>query len=341
MLVLLRRLYRQIIQIPLGVSQMRSHSQLHYRYLIVLAIATLIAILILPTASFAQEPTPTPAGDVIEITGTVSQITGTTLVVAGLTVDASNISLDAAITVGTTVTVTGQVSNNVIIAQSIVLVDLSTPTATLPATPDATPQITPTPTNDPDTIIVIEGPVINIVNNIITIFDFDVEVAPQHPILTIIDIGDNLHVEGTYGTGGVIVATFVSNITNTTIVNNTAPTAAVRLDGPIEAINGTTLVVNGIPAQLAPNDPILQTARVGDFVSLQGNFENNGTTIILVVVNITIINNVVINENPYCWYHQDGMGMGHWHCDGMGMGMGMGMEADPGMGMGMGMGMGQ
>ena len=90
-------------------------------------------------------------------------------------------------------------------------------------------------------------------------------------------------------------------------------------------------MVNSVPARLAPNDPLLGKIKIGDFVRLQGNFQGSGTTIVIVIVNITIINNVVINGSPTCWFHDDGMGMGmgHWHCDGMGMG-------DPGMGMGWG-----
>ncbi|HEX2908012.1 MAG TPA: hypothetical protein VHO69_14175, partial [Phototrophicaceae bacterium] len=136
-----------------------------------------------------------------------------------------------------------------------------------------------------------------------------------------------------FNNSGVIVATVVSNLAT---VTNVATGATVGLDGPIQAINGNVVTVNGIPVQFAPDDPRLATLQVGNFLNVQGNFVNNGTVIVLVVVNVTVINNVVINNNPYCWYHDGGMGMAHWHCDGMGMGDAMGM----GMGMGDAMGMG-
>jgi hypothetical protein len=107
----------------------------------------------------------------------------------------------------------------------------------------------------------------------------------------------------------------------------------VGLEGPVESINGNIIVVNGISVELDANDPLLQTVQVNNFVSVQGNFQNRGNIYVLVVVNVTIINDVTINDNN-CWSHEGmgmGMGMGHWHCDGMGMGMG-------GRGMGMGMG---
>jgi hypothetical protein len=251
-------------------------------------------------------------------------------VVAGLTVDVSG--MDINVTVGTTVTITGLIQpNNVVIAQTVIVVIIAMPTAqvtaaptsevtpeaTSEATPEATPIATATPTGD--TIIVVEGPIINIVNNIITVFDFDIEVEPQHPILTLIEIGDFIHVEGSFVNTDVIVATVVSNIANATIVSGGG---TVGLEGPVESINGNIIVVNGIAAQLAPDDPLLQTIQVGNFVSLHGDFQGSGSTIILVVINIIIINNVIVEGNPYCWWHEPGMGMGegHWHCDGMGMG---------------------
>jgi spermidine synthase len=56
---------------------------------------------------------------------------------------------------------------------------------------------------------------------------------------------------------------------------------------------------------------------------------------VIVVVNVTVINNVIIDGNPICWPHNNGIGLGHWHYDDMGMGepaMGMGHD---GMDMGM------
>ncbi len=308
-------------------------------YSLVVLILFSVCLLAFPAIISAQETaTPAPAGTPIEISGVVSQIGAGTITVAGLTVDVSAATLDTPITVGTTVTVTGFfLPGNVIAAQMVVIVNpaaTATPTSegTAEVTPELTPEATPsaTPTPNPDLIVVIEGPVINIVNNIITIYNFNIQVEPTNPILTVIDIGDMARVEGVFNSSGVIVASVVSNIAGST---NVVAGATVGLDGPIEAINGNIVIVNGIPVQFAPNDPRLVTLRIGDFLNVQGNFQGSGTTIVLVVVNVTVINNVVINGNPFCWYHHDGMGMGHWHCDGMGMGMG-----DDGMGMGMGMG---
>jgi hypothetical protein len=214
--------------------------------------------------------------------------------------------------------------------------------SSVPTEAVATQAVMPSaPTETPERVVNIEGPVTSIVNNIVTIYGFNIEVAPQHPILQVIDVGDIVRVQGVLDSDGTLTANVVSNIPDATSINGS--TATVGLDGPVEAINGNTIVVNSIPVQLAPNDPLLQTIQVGNFVSVQGNFQTIDTTIVLAVVNIAIVNNTIIQSD--CWYHVDAMGMGHWHCDGMGMGMGepdgMGMGEPDGMGMGddaMGMG---
>lgn len=319
---------------------MKNH-QTRSHYLVLMTVFLFVALLAIPSILTAQT-TATPEGTPIEISGVVSQIGSGTITVAGLTVDVNSITLDANIIIGTTVTVTGHLSfTNVVIAQGISIVNTTvtpTPEGTVEATPELTPEATVSVTQTPnaDVVIIIEGPIINIVTNIITIYDFNIEVEPTNPMLNIIEIGDVIHIEGAFGNNGVIVATVVSNITNITTVTTGA---TVGLEGPIESINGNIVIVNGIPVQFAPNDPILATLQVGNFLNVQGNFEGSGNTIVLVVINIVIINNVVVDGNPLCWFHVGGMGMGmgHWHCDGMGMGMGgMGMGDDDGMGMGMG-----
>jgi hypothetical protein len=181
------------------------------------------------------------------------------------------------------------------------------------------------PTATPFTLVVVEGPITNIVDNLITVYDFTIEVEPEHPVLNLINTGDIVRIEGTIDNSGVVLATVLSNIPSETIVS-TGTTATVSLDGPIEAITDNVVTVNEIQVQIDPADPILQTLQVGNFVSVQGNFEGSGANIILVVINVTVINNVIIAGVPFCWFHEGmGMGMGHWHCDGMGMGMGMGM----------------
>lgn len=215
----------------------------------------------------------------------------------------------------------------------------------VPSEVPSTETSVPIPSTPPEKIVVVEGPITTVVNNVITIHDFNIEVEAQHPILNLIDVGDVVRIEGTIGSDNQIVASMVSNITSASMVNNTVA-ATVNLDGLVEAIDGALITVNGIQAQLDADNPVLRTLQVGDFVSVQGDFQANGATVVLLVARITLIDNATLPENN-CWYHDTGMGMGHWHCDGMGMGIGMGMgmeamgmEAPPGMGIEPGMGMG-
>ncbi|HLU11970.1 MAG TPA: DUF5666 domain-containing protein, partial [Oceanobacillus sp.] len=190
-----------------------------------------------------------------------------------------------------------------------------TPTTVVPSA--TMTEIPPTATATPFTLVVVEGPISSIVDNVITVYDFSIEVTPEHPILNLLNTGDIIRVEGTTASDGVVLATNVGNIPSETIVS-TGTTATVSLDGPVEAIDGNQITVNGIQVVVDPADPILQTLQVGNFITVEGNFENTGSNIVLVVVNITVINNVIVESDPQCWFHDDAMGMGHWHCDGMG-----------------------
>lgn len=97
-----------------------------------------------------------------------------------------------------------------------------TPTVTLTPTPspegtaEATPEATPDDDDDLPITIIIEGPVQEININIITIYDIDIEVGEDDPILGIIQIGDILRVEGsTQEFSGTIIIIAV----NITIIN--------------------------------------------------------------------------------------------------------------------------
>ncbi len=85
------------------------------------------------------------------------------------------------------------------------------PTATLTAeaTTEPTPEITPETTLEPtlDSIIIIEGPIDEIRDNVIVIFGIEIIINPTDPILGVIQIDDVLHVEGIPGDStNVIIA---------------------------------------------------------------------------------------------------------------------------------------
>jgi hypothetical protein len=79
-------------------------------------------------------------------------------------------------------------------------------------------------TNDP-VIIVIEGPVQAININIITIFDIEIEIDPNDPILTQIQIGDVIRIEGLPSSSGdsiiiVAVTIIIINIDQDIVIDD-------------------------------------------------------------------------------------------------------------------------
>jgi hypothetical protein len=160
-------------------------------------------------------------------------------------------------------------------------------------------------------IIVIEGPVQEINVNIITIFDIDIIVDPGNPILTLIQVGDVIHVEGNFDNGQFVAVT-VGNI-----IGDNPTGGSVTIEGPVQAINVNIITINNITVQLDPGDPILANLRIGDLLYVEGDFQNNGGVFILVVVNVVIINDVDFYLNCRV------SAMGMVTC-GMGMGSAMG-----------------
>lgn len=220
----------------------------------------------------------------------------------------------------------------------ITTVPSATPT-TIPTEtpgPTSTPPPTETPLADHEpqlpSVVVVEGVVEQLDGNIITIFGFDIEIPPDHPILNVVDVGDMLRIEGAFTTEDTLVARVIDNLLDADIAD-----ATVGVAGPVEAIEDNIVTINSIDLAFAPDNPILETLKIGDFLSVAGNFELQDTGYLLVVVYVEIITETGLGIPPNCFYEETGMGigmaMGRWRCHGMGA---MGME---GMGMGaMGMG---
>ncbi|MBN8592290.1 MAG: hypothetical protein J0M33_11035 [Anaerolineae bacterium] len=96
------------------------------------------------------------------------------------------------------------------------LVVTGTTTAQASPTAQGTVTVTSTPAGD---VIIIEGPVTNININIITIYNFTIVVAPDDPILTTINIGDIIRVEGALDDDDGQIVIIAITIINITIIN--------------------------------------------------------------------------------------------------------------------------
>lgn len=91
--------------------------------------------------------------------------------------------------------------------------------------------------DDTDVTIIIEGPVTSINTNIVTIFDMDIEIAPNDPSLTWLQVGDTVRVEGgVRGTGNTIVIVAVNVVVVDVDIVIVQPNAPPR--GPIYVPEG-------------------------------------------------------------------------------------------------------
>ena len=161
-------------------------------------------------------------------------------------------------------------------------------------------------------IININGPVETVNLNIVTVYGFDIQFSPDDAILAEINIGDIIAVSGNI-IGGVNIVIVPVNVI--IVVNIPGPEATpevtpdpeatpeatpeveteddlpvtIVIEGPVEAINVNIITVYGFDIEVEPDDPILTRIQIGDNVHVEGDTRFDGNTIIIVVVNITII----------------------------------------------------
>ncbi len=141
--------------------------------------------------------------------------------------------------------------------------------------------------------IVIEGPVQSINVNVIVIADINITLDISDPILTTIQVGDVVQVEGDVDvTAEVLVVTAISiEITNTNII-----TPVITLTGPVQAINVNIVTVFNIDIQFNPNDLILAEINVGDVISVGGNIISAGGVVVIIPVQVVIVINIDVPE---------------------------------------------
>lgn len=199
--------------------------------LLVLLLMAMLMVACTPSEDSGQETDLTPPAEsdsdgddddgdddeaTIEFTGVISAVNGTVIVVNGINVETASATLTGLLETGSTVQVSGILQPDAkVVAVVIIVIDIeTTPEATAPAegTAEATqPAPETTPIVDDDTIIIIiEGPVEAINVNIITIYGIQIELDPNDPNLTVIQIGDVIRVEGAYSGGDGITIVIVA-----------------------------------------------------------------------------------------------------------------------------------
>ena len=73
----------------------------------------------------------------------------------------------------------------------------------------------------------------------------------------------------------------------------------IVIEGPVQAINITSIVIFDIEIQVDPADEILTQIRIGDTIRVEGQSTIENNVIIIVAINITIVETtVIIINNP-------------------------------------------
>jgi Domain of unknown function (DUF5666) len=175
-------------------------------------LAVLIVLATVPQASYAHvgaggDSSRKADSDTIVIKGVVKSISGNIWVVGDTPIEVNaSTSITGYPTIGSTVTIiVKRGDGDQLIAITIVLIitegtpaATGTPTATSTATATATSSATPEGTEFPWTIIIIEGPVTEIIINIDTIIVYGMHIRLQHgdPILKKLKVGDWVRLKG-------------------------------------------------------------------------------------------------------------------------------------------------
>jgi hypothetical protein len=100
------------------------------------------------------------------------------------------------------------------------------PGSTVQATSGATAGSTATPeATEPAVILVLEGPVQKVSSDGITVFDMEIRLDPDDPILKLIQVGKMVHVEGYPETSNGVIVVIVINI----VIQNDNPAVSPGL----------------------------------------------------------------------------------------------------------------
>ncbi len=182
-------------------------------------------------------------------------------------------------------------------------------------------QVVVTGSNIVTPLIAITGPVQTINVNIVTIYNINIQFNPDDQMLAQLKVGDLISVAGNLVNSGGSILIIPVQVVIVIDVDTTNPEATpeatpepeatpdpnpdtsnvpvtVVVEGPVEAINVNVITVFDIDIEVEPTAPILTTLHVGDHIRVEGNPRPKGNTIIIVAVNITIVNVIIVDNNP-------------------------------------------
>lgn len=75
-------------------------------------------------------------------------------------------------------------------------------------------------------------------------------------------------------------------------------TTIIIIEGPVTAIEGNIIIVNGYRIIIDPSHPLFARIKIGAIIRIEGGAIQQGGVVVIVVVNVIIVNIVVINVPP-------------------------------------------
>lgn len=284
----------------------------HKRIFISVFLSLMVIISLVFTSVYAQDANNTDDAQAtsIEFEGQITAINTNSIIVSGLTVILGDLVPDVEIVVGNAISVSGILQADGTIQATIIVIasdddddddgnddddndSEATPEATSEVTPELTPEVTqepsatPVPDDDDDDkpIIVVYGPVVAININVVTVYNIDIELDDDDPVLTVIQIGDIIRVEGEYrddddddnddDDGNDDSPIVIVNIVNITFINVTV----IIIDGQVWRDPGDC---SGLPEWINDDDAVEYLVRCtggnpgGGGSNNNSNNNNNG-----------------------------------------------------------------
>lgn len=218
----------------------------------------LILLTVLSTfAVLAQDNSGTP----IHFAGHVQKVKGNTITIDQIAIDVNDA---AAFKIGEAVVIDGWLhKDGTVVAQTVSI--YTAPVATV----------------QPIENVTLSGTVQTINQTILTVDGQTVVVQPDDPVLSTLQVGDQVSITGQRVGGDYVVAQTISPL-------GTAP-VVVTIEGVVQAIHKNVITIEGQQIQFAPDDPMLHDFKVGDSLHVEGTYTQTADGQVIAVTSATVI----------------------------------------------------
>lgn len=80
----------------------------------------------------------------------------------------------------------------------------------------------------------------------------------------------------------------------------------IIIEGPVESIGISVITIFGIEIEVDPDDPILMQIEIGEVIRIEGIGDFEDGVLVIVSVNITVVNIIIIDGGSSDWSGSDG-----------------------------------